>query len=282
MGRWLNPEVLEARAATACAGGAMSSTFLTSTAAEEADQSAQAMRTLAQELDLLRGVGGLGMPALDHEVEVASTARANGPSYDPPQLLHSSSAPQLAHEPELPSAVDELDSAQLRLVEELERQRVRRDWEGRAGLQEALRRQEDEARGQRDALLGYLDELRRRDDEAGSEIRGDGFGRRVDELAAEELCRRRYRGDIGEIAGRYRGDISVASPPNQEVSRRGVAGAQQGFARLAAITDDPNPNPNPNPSPNPNPNPIPNPNPHPGAAPRRPFRGEGGSGGAGG
>ena len=32
---------------------------------------------------------------------------------------------------------------------------------------------------------------RRRDDEAGSEIRGDGFGRRVDELAAEELPRRR-------------------------------------------------------------------------------------------
>ena len=38
--------------------------------------------------------------------------------------------------------------------------------------------------------------------------------------------------------------MSVASPPNQEVSRRGVAGAQQGFARLAAITDDLNPNPN--------------------------------------
>ena len=187
----------------------MSSTFLTSTAAEEADQSAQAVRTLAQELDLLRGVGGLGVPALDHQVEVASTARANGPSYDAPQLLHSSSAPQLAHEPELPSAVDELDSAQLRLVEELERQRLRREREGRAGLQDALRRQEGEAREQRDALLGYLDELRRRDDEAGSEIRGDGFGRRVDELAAEE------------------------------VSRRGVAGAQQGFARLAAITDDP-------------------------------------------
>lgn len=180
-------------------GGAMSSTFLTSTAAEEADQNAQAVRTLEQELDLLRGVGGLGVPALDHEVEVANTARGNGPSYDSPQLLRSSSAPQLSHESELPSAVDELDSAQLRLVEELERQRMQRDQEGRAGLQEALRRQEGEAREQREALLGYLDELRRRDDEAGSEIRGDGFGRRVEELAAEEHSRRRSRGDIGDI-----------------------------------------------------------------------------------
>jgi len=189
----------------------MSSTFLTCTAAEEAEQSAQAMRTLEQELDLLRGVGGLGVPALDYEVEVASMAQAPVAAHGPTSELHvpRSDSPQLERAPELPSGVDELDSAQLRLVEELERQRLRRDREGRAGLQEELRRQEGEAREERDALLAYLDELRGRDDEAGSEIRGDGFGRRVEELAAEEQ------------------------------SRRGVAEAQQGFAQLAATTDDP-------------------------------------------
>lgn len=189
----------------------MSSTFLTSTAADEAEQSAQAMRTLEQELDLLRGVGGLGVPALDYEVEVASMAQASVAGHKPTSELHvpSYDSSQLEREPELPSVVDELDSAQLRLVEELESQRLRRDREARAGLQEELRRQEGTVREERDALLAYLDELRGRDDEAGSEIRGDGFGRRVEELAAEEQ------------------------------SRRGVAEAQQGFAQLAAITDDP-------------------------------------------
>ena len=189
----------------------MSSTFLTSTAADEAEQSAQAMRTLEQELDLLRGVGGLGVPALDYEVEVASMAQAPAAGHTPTSELHvpSYDSSQLEREPELPSGVDELDSAQLRLVEELESQRLRRDREARAGLQEELRRQEGAVREERDALLAYLDELRGRDDEAGSEIRGDGFGRRVEELAAEEQ------------------------------SRRGVAEAQQGFAQLAAITDDP-------------------------------------------
>ena len=183
---------------------------LTSTGAEEAEQSAQAMRTLEQELDLLRGVGGLGVPALDYEVEAASMAQAPVAVHEPTsELTRASSAPQLKCEPELPSVVDELDSAQLRLVEELEKQRLQRDREARAGLQEELRRQEAAAREERDALLAYLDELRGRDDEAGSEIRGDGFGRRVEELAAEEQ------------------------------SRRGVAEAQQGFAQLAAITDDP-------------------------------------------
>ena len=184
---------------------------LTSTGAEEAEQSAQAMRTLEQELDLLRGVGGLGVPALDYEVEVASMAQAPVAGHKPTSELHvpSYDSSQLEREPELPSVVDELDSAQLRLVEELESQRLRRDREARAGLQEELRRQEGTVREERDALLAYLDELRGRDDEAGSEIRGDGFGRRVEELAAEEQ------------------------------SRRGVAEAQQGFAQLAAITDDP-------------------------------------------
>ena len=183
---------------------------LTSTGAEEAEQSTQAMRTLEQELDLLRGVGGLGVPALDYEVEAASMAQAPVAVHEPTsELTRASSAPQLKCEPELPSVVDELDSAQLRLIEELEKQRLQRDREARAGLQEELRRQEAAAREERDALLAYLDELRGRDDEAGSEIRGDGFGRRVEELAAEEQ------------------------------SRRGVAEAQQGFAQLAAITDDP-------------------------------------------
>ena len=185
------------------------STFMTSTAAEEAEQSAQALRVLQQEVDLLRGVGGLGVPALDHEVESLSAAQAPVAGHESASELHVPSSPQLEREPELPSVVDELDSAQLRLVEELERQRLQRDHEGRAGLQAELRRQEGEAQVERGALLAYLEELRGRDDEAGSEIRGDGFGLRVEQLAAEEH------------------------------SRRGVAEAQQGFAQLAAITDDP-------------------------------------------
>ena len=153
------------------------------------------LRGAGQEIDL-RGAGGFGMPALDHEVSAEDAAKLSAPQ-------------QQLSEPELPSGIDELESAQQKLLEEHERQRQLREREGREGLQAELAKHEGEAREERQQLLAYLEQLRGRDDEAGSEIRGQEFGWRVEQMATEEQ------------------------------SRRGVAEAQQGMAHLLAITADP-------------------------------------------
>ena len=178
--------------------------FITGTDVEDGSG---AILALQQEVDRLRGIGSTGgLPPLDFDFAPSEPVHAgnNPPPSEPayPQL-------PVTTEPELPSGVMELDSAQEMLLEKQEQQRLQRDLDGRAGLQAELESRETEVRKEREQLHAYLQQLQGREDEAGEEIRGEGFERAVGQLAPEEQC------------------------------RRGVAGAQQGLPQMLALTSDP-------------------------------------------
>jgi len=178
--------------------------FITGTDVEDGSQ---AILALQQEVDRLRGIGSTGgLPPLDFDfapsepVHAGNNPQPSAPAY--PQL-------HVPSEPELPSGVMELDSAQEMLLEKQEQQRLQRQLDGRAGLQAELESRETEAREERAQLNAYLQQLQGREDEAGDEIRGEGFERAVEQLATAEQC------------------------------RRGVAEAQQGLQQMLALTSDP-------------------------------------------
>ena len=178
--------------------------FITGTDVEDGSQ---AVLALQQEVERLRGIGSTGgLPPLDFDFAPSEQAQtANNPqpiAQAYPQL-------PVPSEPELPSGVMELDSAQEMLLEKQEQQRLQRQLDGRAGLQAELESRETEARQEREQLHAYLQQLQGRDDEAGEEIRGEGFERAVEQMATQEQC------------------------------RRGVAEAQQGLQQMLALTSDP-------------------------------------------
>ena len=114
--------------------------------------------SLKSEVTMLRGIGGLSGPVLDHE---GGTEEAG----------------------DMPG-VEALERVQYELQEMQEAQQKREAAHARTALQEALDHTGD-ARTEREGLLAYMEDLRQRDDSTGSAIRGNEFEQLVDDLTAK-------------------------------------------------------------------------------------------------
>lgn len=116
-----------------------------------ADQDLSLLADLTDEISRLRGAGSAGaMPPLDHEGQT----------------------------PEVEEALERMQS-------EMEAAKERALQVDRIVLQQQLEQHDGVAREEREALHGYLDELRSRQDETGDALRSADFEKDVDQLALE-------------------------------------------------------------------------------------------------
>eukprot|EP00965_Chrysotila_dentata_P027666 919910-Pleurochrysis_carterae.AAC.2 len=149
-------------------GGVETAASTLAVAAGEQQASAlfqQQVQTLQREVDLLRGIGSINTPTLDHEAE--ASRGADGFTED--ELV----------------AISVLEEEKSRFNEACEEKEWQDASEARRQLQEILSCRDEEAEGERASLDGYMDELRARGEDMGLPISGVEFESLVDKLTTE-------------------------------------------------------------------------------------------------